>query len=835
MALSAGTRLGPYEILSPLGAGGMGEVYRARDTRLDRRVAIKISQEQFTDRFAREARAVAAMNHPNICTLHDVGPNYLVMEYIEGAPVAPVDDLCKLLDLAVQIADGLQAAHAAGIVHRDLKPENILVTHEGRVKILDFGLAKPARDSEAAADATATITLTEEHTVVGTVAYMSPEQAAGQRDLDARSDQFSFGVMLYQMATGRRPFQRASVAETMAAIIREEPDPLPAAIPVPLRWTTGRCLAKQPSERYDSTRDLYRELRCMREHLSEILSLSGAPLTSPVSRWRGRGMLWLAAGLLAGFLAAAALWPVPVSGPGRYTPFAVSRAIETMPAWSPAGDRIAYAADVDGLFQIFTRKLGSSTPTQITRQEASCYSPFWSADSTRIYYIVNRGSRANMDLWSIGVAGGQPQKVLDGILEASLSPDGRSLAVLEREPGGLYRLSFSSPPGAKPQAYGREPVSRMRSVIFGSYIRFSPEGRDLGFFTNVGGQPAFWKIPLNGIAPQQVLNEQIQAAVPGVFTWLADGRGIIAGEAGVGSISLKLFDFRAAAGRAITPGLGHDGFPALSPDGRTLAYAAEDGAFDIVEVPMDGSPPRSVVATSRSNMAPSWAPDGGHFAYITNRSGLPEVWLHNRQDGSERLIVGQKDIPGGANGLLDTAVSPDGSRVAYRSSANNAEILISPLSGEAPVRLWQDTERAPQRGPVWSPDGNWIAYYSTRDGKNAVLKVRVGTGERPELVTYTGIIRPVRWSPRGDWIALADLGGLRVVSPDGKQDRLLSRREFYTSAYGFSKDGQALYGIAPAANRRITVLRVDIAPTYAFPLFGMMQNPTGRFSSDCGM
>src|SRR5436189_185313 len=153
MALSAGTRLGPYEILSPLGAGGMGEVYRARDTRLDRIVAVKISQEQFTDRFVREARAVAAINHPNICTLHDVGPNYLVMEYIEGAPVAPVDDFRKLFDLAVQMADGLQAAHAAGIVHRDLKPENILVTHEGRVKILDFGLAKPARESEAAADA----------------------------------------------------------------------------------------------------------------------------------------------------------------------------------------------------------------------------------------------------------------------------------------------------------------------------------------------------------------------------------------------------------------------------------------------------------------------------------------------------------------------------------------------------------------------------------------------------------------------------------------------------------------------------------------------------------
>src|SRR5690349_9926867 len=235
MLVSPGAKLGPYEILSPIGAGGMGEVWTARDTRLDRTVAIKISQREFTDRFEREARAIAALNHPNICHLYDVGPNYFVMEYIDGSKLAPTESFRKLLDLAVQIADGLSAAHALSIVHRDLKPENILVTREGRVKILDFGLAKSAA-SPSGSVATETIGLTNPGTAVGTVEYMSPEQARGEANLTPQSDQFSFGVVLYELATGRRVFHRDSAAETMTAIIREEPEPLPGSLPAPFRW-----------------------------------------------------------------------------------------------------------------------------------------------------------------------------------------------------------------------------------------------------------------------------------------------------------------------------------------------------------------------------------------------------------------------------------------------------------------------------------------------------------------------------------------------------------------------------------------------------------------------
>jgi len=265
MALSPGDKLGPYEILAQVGAGGMGEVYKARDTRLDRIVAVKVSHEKFSERFEREARAVAALNHPNICQLYDVGPNYLVMEFVEGSPIAAAETPRKLLDLAVQIADGLAAAHAAGLIHRDLKPDNILVTRDGRVKILDFGLAKTATTSQT--DATRTMALTDPGSTVGTVNYMSPEQARGESNLTSQSDQFSFGLVLYELAAAKRPFQRGSAAENMTAIIREDAEPLPPEAPAPLRWVIERLMAKEPAERYDSTRDLYRELRQIRDRL----------------------------------------------------------------------------------------------------------------------------------------------------------------------------------------------------------------------------------------------------------------------------------------------------------------------------------------------------------------------------------------------------------------------------------------------------------------------------------------------------------------------------------------------------------------------------------------
>src|SRR5712692_458974 len=286
MPLSPSTLLGPYEILSLIGAGGMGEVYRARDKRLNRDVAIKVLGEGLTKdqdrraRFEREARAVAALNHPNIVSLFDIGTEgdilYTVSELVEGESLRALlrrgsVPLRKIIDIAVQLADGMAAAHSAGITHRDLKPENVMVARDERVKILDFGLARQAgRETAATSPEQGTLTVhdTQPGTVMGTVNYMSPEQACGF-PVNYHSDQFSFGLILYELVSGTRAFQKETTVHTLAAIISEEPPPIKTRLPPPLSWAIDHCLAKEPAERYESTRDLYRDLRALRDHLSE--------------------------------------------------------------------------------------------------------------------------------------------------------------------------------------------------------------------------------------------------------------------------------------------------------------------------------------------------------------------------------------------------------------------------------------------------------------------------------------------------------------------------------------------------------------------------------------
>src|SRR5215471_4916400 len=316
MSLAQGTRLGPYEIISALGAGGMGEVYRARDTRLDRIVAIKVLPERFSQhselrqRLEREARTISKLSHPNICTLHDIGYqqgiNYLVLEFVQGETLRELISAGKLgmhqvIGIAVQVADGLSRAHESGVIHRDLKPENLMVSPDA-VKILDFGLAKLALDvalqsgsgatqaerrsgsTTAATDScreitnvdenatAATLFETETSGISGTLRYMSPEQATGKA-LDYRSDQFSFGLVLYETATGKHAFRRPTQAETLIAILQEDPEPIAALnpkVPPPFCWVVERCLAKEPENRYSATRDLLRDLTAIRDRLSDL-------------------------------------------------------------------------------------------------------------------------------------------------------------------------------------------------------------------------------------------------------------------------------------------------------------------------------------------------------------------------------------------------------------------------------------------------------------------------------------------------------------------------------------------------------------------------------------
>ena len=473
---AVGSRIGPYELMTPIGAGGMGEVWKARDTRLDRVVAIKFSEAQFTERVEREARSIAALNHANICQIYDVGESYLVMEYVEGEPIHAPDNTRKLLDIAVQIAEGLAAAHAAGFVHRDLKPSNILLTKDGRVKILDFGLAKSAA---AGTVAEATRTFSQPGTIIGTAAYMSPEQACGQ-ELDVRSDQFALGLILYELATGKRAFQRDSAAETMAAIIREDPPPLPASVPTPLQWVVERCMAKEPAGRYESTRDLYRELKTVRDHLSQVTT--AAVMGARHMRRRGPfiAAVLVAAALVAGWWARG--WqrqPLGVSIQfQRITDFV---GMEESAAIAPDEKTVAFVAPAGGRRQIWVRLLASGVPLQITHDDADHQEPRWSPDSSAlIYYSPSTKQGEQGTIWEISALGGAPRRVASALGGGDISRDGRRIAAFQLHEGQTELVTVAR------DGSGIERVTQLADQHPYDEPRWSPDDRSIAFHRGIG-------------------------------------------------------------------------------------------------------------------------------------------------------------------------------------------------------------------------------------------------------------------------------------------------------------------------------------------------------------
>ena len=417
MSLAIGTRLGPYEILALIGAGGMGEVYKARDTRLDRIVAIKVSRDQFSERFEREARAVAALNHPHISHLYDIGPNYLVMEFIEGQPVHPEDKQEKLLDLAIQIADGLTAAHAAGIVHRDLKPGNILVNRSDQIKILDFGLAIKATMGTAPMESANAETgwITDEGTTVGTVAYMSPEQARGET-VDARSDLWSLGVVLYEMATRVRPFDGATSAIVFEALLGKTTIPVrernPKVSP-DLERIISRLLEKDRETRYQSAADVRADLKRVGRDSSEKIATS-QPLR------KSRRTAYLAAGAIGGLLllaVAAGLFystrPAgPVTSSSEYVQLTNFNDSVSSPSLSLDGQMVTFIRNGEfcctaGHGQVYVKLLSSGQSVQLTSDDAAKFGPAFSSNGSQITYTV-RTSASGWDTWTVPALGGSP-------------------------------------------------------------------------------------------------------------------------------------------------------------------------------------------------------------------------------------------------------------------------------------------------------------------------------------------------------------------------------------------------------------------------------------------
>jgi Tol biopolymer transport system component len=590
--------------------------------------------------------------------------------------------------------------------------------------------------------------------------------------------------------------------------------------PPPLRWVIERCLAKDPMERYSHTTDLYRELRSLREHLSEASTQAPTrPETAahaPAARTsRMTAILASCGALIAGFVIALLAIP-PDAGMEnhRFVPFATEEGFESGAVWSPDGKTIAYSGSVNGVSQIYTRGVGGTTPVQVTRSAVSCNDPFWSPDGTRIYYTAATPAPS---LWTVGAAGGAASQVLPDVYRAAISTDGSTLAFLRFETMATTTLRLhlwlSSPPGAPPRQFEPPPLGGMR--YYDGYVQFSPDGKTLGFAMQMwDGKPEFWLIPFpSGAARQPFLSWKQWVAI-NQFRWMPDSRHVLFSYRPPQSPGMHLWIADTAGGSLlpVTTGGGNEIYPGVSPDGRTLAYTAYESQADLVEIALEGGGIRNVIATSRNESGMHWSPSGREFVYVTDRSGAPEIWISEANGTRSWPVVTQKDFGQDTNvNFAKPQFSPDGQRVAYSRlgsvQGKSGATWISPVGGGTPLRAVAESEENPQSTGSWSPDGNSIAILISRSGVLGVAKAAVGGGGHAEILKEKVGQGDVQWSPKGNWILFSTADALAIISPDGKTERILSQRKW--PGYTWSKDGSTVYAVR-SEKRHYTVVSIPL-------------------------
>ena len=841
MRLALGDKLGPYEILAPIGAGGMGEVYQARDTRLDRIVAVKVSKEQFSERFEREARAIAALNHSNICTLHDVGPNYLVMEYIEGTPLKGPMPVDQALKYAAQICDALDAAHKKSITHRDLKPANILVTKTG-VKLLDFGLAKQSGPLKET-DVTQALTqpFTQQGSIVGTLNYMSPEQLQS-KEADARSDIFSFGLVLYEMLTGKRAFEGSSPASVIAAIM-ERPAPSVADVAPTLDRVLTRCLEKDPENRWQSARDLKSALE-----LTQVPA-SAAALAGPAARpaW------WIAATATAVTVAVIAGWawwtqvsrqPVPEAPPLRASLLAPPNSDFAHPSFgyaiSPDGRLLVFSAQKNGSPEsmLWLRPLDSLTATELLGTEKG-NGVFWSPDSKSIGFVADdKLKRTEIDggavqtlcdapdyeggSWStegvilfgsareglrrVPATGGKPAPVTTtAVAEGKFGPrypyflpDGRSFLYTSPEPGGNVGGVFV--------ASLDNPNRRVRLVHSDAKAEYAPprNGRP-GYLLwlrdqTLVAQPFDGRSRLLKGDPRPVADSVLRIAMSAGqrASYSVSHTGVLVYRTGVGG-GVQMIWMNRDGKAEVVPGATIDprvGSPALSPDGRRVALDRQIGMnFDVWIYELGRGVMTRLTFDPGIDVYPIWSPDGREVIYAGERKG---AWgMYRRQadgGGQEELLAGPSQAE-----FHPSSWSRDGRAVLYDHSN---DISVLPLTGNKEDRKPVPYLHTPfqKSNPQFSPDGKWVAYVSNESGQNEVYIQAFPLSGGKWQVTNSGGIQP-RW--RGDgkelfYLSREKLWAAGVRTSPGRVEIDPPRELFGVAIY---PGPQYLYDVTPDGRR----------------------------------
>jgi serine/threonine protein kinase/Tol biopolymer transport system component len=800
MTLTSGTKLGPYEVVSPLGAGGMGEVYRARDTRLDRTVAIKIlpvhlsSNPEAKQRFEREARAISSLNHPSICTLHDVGHqdgvDYLVMEFLEGETLA--DRLVKgplpaeqVLKYGIEICEGLEKAHRGGVTHRDLKPGNVMLTKTG-AKLMDFGLAKPSSQSHAPASGltltspVASRPLTQQGMIVGTFQYMSPEQIEG-KEADARSDIFALGAVLYEMATGKRAFEGKTTTSVIAAVLERDPQPISAVQPMfprTLDSVVKTCLEKDPEERWQSAHDVKVQLKS--------IATSAGPLETRATRQIREPLIWIAAVAVALMIATAVYFRSPQSA--------------AQPVWSsilaPENTSFAYfagpvavshdgraltfvATNSGGQDMVWVRPLGDLKARVLAGTEGAS-NPFWSADDRSIGFF------AGGKLKTTDAGGGPVVTICDVTGSRAGTWSQRGVILFAATWGAIYRVPNSV---GTPEAITT--LDRSRGEMSHRWPYFLPDGHHFLYFAAnfSGGRAESAAVLLGDLDSKEsklLFHARSNAAyMPGYILFVRDRtlmaqpfdekrleirgqpfpvaeqvqydelswrgifsssfNGVLAYQGGNTGANSRLVVLDRAGKQVETIGTPGD-FTThrISPDGQRLAVGVLDasvGNYKLWLYDLSRDKQTRLTFGSGRTLFPVWAPDGGRVGFASNQSGIYQL-AEKRSDG----MGNEEPILDSDTSKYPTAWSTDGRFIAYNTTAPGKyamELWIVPRFGERkPYSFLQGSFNVGQG--QFSPDGRWLAYSSDESGRPEVYVTPFPAGGSKWQVSVAGGTSP-RW------------------------------------------------------------------------------------------